>query len=102
MPKITRSRRAKADVLSIGRNIAEQSQSRATAFRFLDRIDDKIKFLARHPLAGEARPDLAADVRVFPVGNYVIFYRPVDEGIEVLRVLHGARDIPRIFQTGEN
>lgn len=102
MAKITRSRRAKSDVLSIGRYIAEQSQSRATAYRFLDRIDEKIKFLARHPMAGEARPDLAANVRMFPVGNYVIFYRPADDGIEVLRVLHGSRDIPRIFRTGEN
>lgn len=102
MPRITRSLRARADVLSIGRRIAEQSQSRATAYRFLDKIDEKIKFLAQHPQAGEARPDLAANVRVFPVGNYVIFYRPADDGIEVLRVLHGARDIPRIFRSGEN
>jgi toxin ParE1/3/4 len=102
MAKITRSRRAKADVLSIGRRIAEQSQSRAIAYRFLDKIDQKIKFLARHCLAGEARPDLAANVRVFSVGNYVIFYRPADDGSEVLRVLHGARDIPRVFRTGEN
>jgi toxin ParE1/3/4 len=90
MARIRRSRRAKADVLSIGRRIAKQSQSRATAYRFLDKIDKKIRFLAQYPLAGEARPDLAAEVRAFPVGSYVIFYRPSDDGIEVLRVLHGA------------
>ena len=50
---------------------------------FLDKIDAKLKFLAQHPLAGEARPELAADVRSFPVGNYVIFYRPSDDGINV-------------------
>jgi len=30
--------------------------------------------------------------------NYVIFYRPISEGIEVIRVLHGGRDIERLFQ----
>ena len=102
MPHIVRTQRAKADVLSIGRYIAEQSGSRSVALRFLDKIDAKLKFLARHPLAGEARPELASDVRSFPVGNYVIFYRPFEDGIEVLRILHGSRDIPRIFRTGEN
>ena len=48
MAKITRSPRAKSDVLSIGRYIAEQSQSRATAYRFLGKIDERINFLARH------------------------------------------------------
>jgi len=38
---------------------------------FLDKIDAKLKFLAQHPLAGESRPELAADVRSSPVGNYV-------------------------------
>ena len=102
MPRIDRSPRAKADVLSIGRYIAEQSGSHTTAYRFLDKIDERIKFLAHHPMAGEARPDLAANARAFPVGNYVLFYRPISDGIQVLRVLHGARDIPRIFRTGEN
>ena len=102
MPRIVRTPRAKSDALSIGRYIAEQSGNRSVALRFLDKIDAKLKFLAQHPGAGEARPELAADVRSFPVGNYVIFYRPSDDGIDVLRILHGARDIPRIFRTGEN
>jgi len=92
----------KADVLSIRGHIAEQSQSRFIALRFLDKIDDRVNLLAENPHAGEARPDLGANVRGFPVGNYIIFYRPLDDGIEVLRILHGARDIPRVFRSGEN
>lgn len=102
MPRIVRTPRAKGDALAISRCIAEQSGSRLVALRFLDKIDAKLKFLAQHPLAGETRPELAADIRSFPVGNYVIFYRSSDDGIDVLRILHGARDIPRIFGTGEN
>jgi toxin ParE1/3/4 len=102
MQRIIRTPRAKADALSIGRHIAEQSRNRSVALRFLDKIDAKLKFLAKHPLAGEARAELAVNVRSFPVGSYVIFYRPSEGGIEVLRILHGARDIPRILRTGEN
>ena len=45
------------------------------------------------------RPDLA-DIRSWPVGgfeDYLIFYRPVPTGIDVLRVVHGARDIAALF-----
>ena len=36
--------------------------------------------------------------RSFPLGNHLIFYRPIDDGIELVRVLHGARDIsPEYF-----
>ena len=65
--------------------------------RFLELIRTKCEMLAQHPLAGEARPELGANLRAFPVGNYIIFYRPDSDGIEVVRVLHGARDIPKQF-----
>ena len=34
------------------------------------------------------------------MGNYIIFYRPSEQGIELLRVLHGSRDIPEVFRQG--
>ena len=46
---------------------------------------------ARFPLLGASREHLMRELRVFPVGNYVIYYRPIDDGIQVLRILHGAR-----------
>ncbi len=46
---------------------------------------------------GIARPELAAGLRCYSVGNYVIYYRPAKDGIEVARVLHGARDVDRLF-----
>jgi toxin ParE1/3/4 len=42
---------------------------------------------------GRARPELAPDLRSFPFGRYVIFYMPLSDGIDVVRVLHSARDI---------
>ena len=44
-----------------------------------------------------AREELAADLRSFPFGRYLIFYAPVDEGIDVVRVLHSARDVDAAF-----
>ena len=49
-------------------------------------------------------PELA-DIRVCPVsryGKYLVFYRPIEGGIEVLRILHGARDITRILRGDED
>jgi toxin ParE1/3/4 len=46
---------------------------------------------------GRARDELAANVRSFPFGRYVIFYAPMQDGIDVVRVLHSARDIDAVF-----
>jgi len=43
------------------------------------------------------RDELAPGLRSLPVGNYVVFYRGREGGIEVIRVLHGARDIDALF-----
>jgi toxin ParE1/3/4 len=45
--------------------------------------------------------ELAPNLRSLPVGSYLIFYRPIDDGIQLIRVLHGARDItPEHFAEG--
>jgi len=40
--------------------------------------------------------------RVDGFGNHLVFYRPVDEGIEIVRVLHGARDVERALEEGNS
>ena len=95
MAHVFRSTRAQGDFDQIWDHISEGSVSAAD--RFLELIRTKCEMLAQHPLAGEARPELGANLRAFPVGNYIIFYRPDSDGIEVVRVLHGARDIPKQF-----
>jgi toxin ParE1/3/4 len=49
--------------------------------------------LVQNPLAGRERRELIPGLRSFPVGNYVIFYVPVPDGIEVLRVMSGWQDV---------
>jgi toxin ParE1/3/4 len=46
---------------------------------------------------GRARGELAPDLRSFPYGRYVIFYAPIEDGIDVVRVLHSARDVDAAF-----
>ncbi len=47
---------------------------------------------------GEARPDLGEKVRCFTVQSHVVLYEPIDSGILVLYVVHGARDISTVFR----
>jgi toxin ParE1/3/4 len=56
--------------------------------------------LALFPDLGERRDDLAASLRCFAVGGYAIVYRPSGAGIEIVRVVSGARDIEALFDTG--
>jgi toxin ParE1/3/4 len=74
------------------------------AVRFFHALDASLQKLAAMPELGERqqfeRKELA-DLRVWQVQgleNYLIFYRPVEHGIEVVRVLHAARDIAAIFE----
>ena len=50
---------------------------------------------------GKKRDELLPYLRSFPVENYLIFYRPIEEGIEVLRVVSGYRDLKRLFDDEE-
>ena len=76
-----KSPQAEADLTSIWRFIAEDSANAADAL--LDRIEEAFDMLARMPLAGRARTTLGLKLRSFPVGNYVISYVPVADGVEV-------------------
>jgi toxin ParE1/3/4 len=76
-------------------DIAQDSP--ANADRLLDRIRDTLNRLASMPFTGQARFDLTPGLRMFPVGNYLIFFRPSENGIEVIRILHGKRNITGRF-----
>lgn len=67
------------------------------ADRFIDELVSRFQTLAAEPGIGRTRDELAESLRSFPVGNYVILYRTIQDGIEVVRVLSGFRDIPYIF-----
>jgi toxin ParE1/3/4 len=100
MPSVVVRPRALADLADIWAYIAEDSVKHADRFAAL--INSEFRTLARQPLLGRSRPELATDLRSFPVGRYVIFYVPLPKGIEIVRVLHGARDIESVLQDDED
>ena len=83
--------RARADMLDIWNYIAAESER--SAEKVLLRIGEVYQILASQPQAGRRRPELAEDLRSFPVGTYVVFYEIGDRSVDIVRVLSGYRDI---------
>jgi toxin ParE1/3/4 len=97
MPRITRSALAEFDLAEIYHYIGVENHSPRAADRLLDSIEATLKLLAASPNMGERRPEFGADVRIFTCGSYVLFFVPIEDGIHLLRVLHGRRDFPSLF-----
>jgi toxin ParE1/3/4 len=100
MAGVVRTPQANADLDGIWDYIAPHNL--AAADRLIDRIVECCESLAANPrmgtICGHLAPGLPTELRQFPVGNYVIFYRSIADGIVVYRVLHGHRDIPQVFR----
>jgi toxin ParE1/3/4 len=65
---------------------------------FTYKILERCSLLARQPYMGRARPELAYNLRSIALARYMIFYRPSSNGVEIVRILHGSRDIEGLFQ----
>ena len=84
---------ANSDLIEIDVFIAEQSGSFEQANSFLDSIVATCELLSTQPEMGEVREEFATGrYRSFSVGNYVIYYCNISDGIQIARILHGARD----------
>ena len=95
MSRYRLSAQARSDLDDIWLYIASDNVTAADGF--IDVLVGKFQTLATQPGVGRTRDELGESVRSFPVGNYVIFYRAMRDGIEVARVLSGFRDIPNVF-----
>ena len=93
MPRVLRTAQARLDLIEIWEFVARSSAARAD--RLTESIDAKCRLLAQFPEMGRSREELAPGVRSTLVERYVILYRPLEDGMEVLRVIHGSRDLPR-------
>lgn len=93
-----------------GRDLDEQAEYLAAhrdlemGLRFYHAAEKTFQLLASQPKMGsltEYRSPFLAGVRMFPLKGFpkhLIFYRPLDDGIEIIRVLHGAREIESLFE----
>jgi toxin ParE1/3/4 len=91
MSEVWKRPQAEEDLINIWLFIAQDSPNNAD--RFLDRLDEKFHVLADNPLMGISREELASNLRSFPMDSLIIFYIPIKEGIEVIRVLNSSMDI---------
>lgn len=96
MSELRISPRASEDLIEIWSYIADDSVANADAF--IDKLYETMQVLSRQPGSRRHREELASGIRSFPFGRYIVFYRAVTSGIEIVRVLHGARDIEKIFE----
>ncbi len=94
------SRDAETDLTLIWVYYAERSERAAKRIRY--EISSNYDLLLQFPSMGRRREELRKGLRSFPVDDYVIFYRELTDGIEVLRVLHGAQDVAGVFSFEED
>jgi toxin ParE1/3/4 len=97
MPRLIIAPEARRDLREIRDHIAKDDPKAAR--RVVTRLRDMARMLAGASAMGRDRPELGAGLRSFVADRYVLFYRPLEgvAGIELTRVLHGARDLDAIF-----
>ena len=71
---------------------------KVAADRFVTRIRKQCRLLGRFPGLGKPRDELAPGLRSFPVSPFVIFFRLGERAVEIVRILHGARDFASIWR----
>ncbi|MBA3924072.1 MAG: type II toxin-antitoxin system RelE/ParE family toxin [Nostocaceae cyanobacterium] len=66
--------------------------------RFFRAFNRKCQQLVAFPNSGKSYSTICPDLRGLSLEGYVIFYRILDDGIEILRVVSGRRDFPVLFE----
>jgi len=72
----------------------------AAADRFVRELERRYKLISDNPSMGSARFPRHPDVRLFPCQSHVVIYRPLADGsgIELIRLIHTARDYRRFYK----
>jgi len=98
MSKYILSAKARQELRDIRDYIARDDFEAAT--RWIFKLRDAIRMLARNPKAGHSRKDLTdKPVRFWPVGRYVIIYEIQQDSVVILAVTQGARYIPSYLRS---
>ena len=69
--------------------------------QFFLEFDRRCKQLVNFPYSGKTYADLRPGLRGLSFNGYIIFYRVLEDGVEILRVLSGRRNLPQFFQDAE-
>ncbi|PHS00479.1 MAG: hypothetical protein COA78_23805 [Blastopirellula sp.] len=103
MPKIAKSPAARADLLNIYLYVGRTDRSPSGADRLLEAIEKASALYAEQPLLGTPRPEFAENYRLFSCGTksnpngWVVIYRPIENGIELMRVYRASQNYTEFF-----
>jgi toxin ParE1/3/4 len=86
---------AEQDLIDIWSYIAVDSP--VNADHYIDKIYNKGVILSENPEIGSERYDLIPEMKYFPVDKYILYYRQIHNGVEIVRILHASRDMNLIF-----
>jgi toxin ParE1/3/4 len=86
---------AEADLTSLLAYIAKRDPQAARRMR--DRFRAQFDRLVEFPGLGMARDDIRLGLRLLPMGNYLTLFRRVPGGVEIVRIVHGARAWEDLF-----
>ncbi|MBW6496117.1 MAG: type II toxin-antitoxin system RelE/ParE family toxin [Burkholderiaceae bacterium] len=98
--RLTLTPLAEQDLEAIGDYIAADNPTRTVSF--IRELRAQCQRIAANPPGYRLRPELGDDIRSCAHGNYVIFFVATPEEITIIRVLHGARDIPAILGSDDS
>ncbi|NEO56465.1 MAG: type II toxin-antitoxin system RelE/ParE family toxin [Okeania sp. SIO3B5] len=73
-----------------------------SASNLFDAIRQKCKLFANFPKMGKSYSQIRPSLRGFLVKDYIIFYYPHDEGIVILRIVSGYRNLDTLFNEDSN
>jgi toxin ParE1/3/4 len=93
------TRRAREDLLDIWLYIEPRNPH--VADQVYDRIEKRCHLLRDHPQLGPARPEIGEGARVLVIERWLALYRLVEDGVQVVRIVDGARDLTRLEWTPE-
>jgi len=83
------------DLEEIGDYIAQDNPLRAASF--IAELRAQCEKICLNPAGYRRRSELSDGLRSCPHGNYVIFFESTADQVTVVRILHGARDLPQAF-----
>lgn len=97
MPRYALTDLAKQDVREIIAYV--RARSPQSAKRVRAELREAMRLLADFPGMGHRRDDVAHEaLRFWSIYSYLIVYRPDTKPLEVIRVIHGARNVGRSFR----
>ncbi|MGO9744557.1 MAG: type II toxin-antitoxin system RelE/ParE family toxin [Roseiarcus sp.] len=100
MARVRYAKRAREDLHDIWLHVARRG-SEAVADKVIDRIEERCRQLKDHPQLGPARPEIGAGARALVVERWLALYRLAPDGVQIVRVVDGARDLGEIEWTTE-